>query len=159
MPASRPHKILMVCMGNICRSPLAECVLRHKAGVRGVADRFEVDSAGTGGWHAGEPPDARVRRIAASNGVELTGVARQVAAADFCDFDHIICMDDDNREHLLRMGAPPSKVRLLLDVLPQSSVREVPDPYYGGIEGFQEVFRLVDQACDALLDELTAVKR
>jgi protein-tyrosine phosphatase len=149
----------MVCMGNICRSPLAECVFRHKAALRGAADRFEVDSAGTGGWHAGEPPDPRVRQVASRNGVTLAGAARQVIVADFARFDLILCMDEDNREGLMRLGAPREKVRLLLDALPKSTTREVPDPYYGGAEGFEEVYRLVDAACDSLLDSLLAVKR
>jgi protein-tyrosine phosphatase len=156
--SQRAQKVLMVCMGNICRSPLAECVFRHKARQRGMEDVFHVDSAGTGGWHAGEPPDPRVRRIAAGRGIELTGMARQISPEDFTHFDHIICMDEENRERVLHMGAPPEKVRLLLDALPAEPVREVPDPYYGCLDGFEEVFRLVDDACEALLNEMLSVK-
>lgn len=155
----KPVSLLMVCMGNICRSPLAECVFRHKARQRGVEALFNVDSAGTGNWHVGEPPDHRVLRVADDNGIELSGKARQIQRTDFTRFDHLICMDAANRNHLLGMGAPPEKVRLLLDVLPEQDVREVPDPYYGGDEGFTEVFRLIDAACDSLLDELLAVRR
>jgi protein-tyrosine phosphatase len=151
-----PVSVLMVCMGNICRSPMAECVFRHKARQRGVEAMFNVDSAGTGNWHVGEPPDHRIQRVAQINGIELVGNARQIHRDDFARFDHIICMDAANLEHLLAMGAPANRTRLLLDVLPAQAVREVPDPYYGGDEGFSEVFRLVDAACDALLDELLA---
>jgi protein-tyrosine phosphatase len=104
----------------------------------------------------GEPPDHRIQRVAQVNGIELSGKARQILRDDFARFDHIICMDAANLEHLLAMGAPENKTRLLLDVLPDQAVREVPDPYYGGDEGFSEVFRLVNAACDALLDELLA---
>jgi protein-tyrosine phosphatase len=167
MTPDHKTRICFICMGNICRSPLAENVLRHKARHRGVDDRFLIDSAGTGGWHAGEPPDPRVRRVASSHGVPMTGTARQVCRDDFARFDHLVCMDDENREHLLAMGAPPQKVRLLLECDRASgsggggggaACREVPDPYYGGQDGFENVFRLVDSACDALLDELLAIK-
>lgn len=145
-------------MGNICRSPLAECVFRQKAAQRGVVDRFEIDSAGTGGWHAGEPPDLRVQRCAAARGVPITGAARQVHRNDFTRFDLLICMDESNRSHLLEMGAPPEKVHLLLNFDPRSVLDEVPDPYYGGADGFELVFNLVDAACSALLDHLLALE-
>ncbi len=145
-------RILFVCMGNICRSPLAEGIFLHKAGGRGVADRFEVDSAGTGGWHVGERPDSRAREIAARHDIILRGRARQVTAADFTRFDHLVCMDRYNREHLVRLGAPPQKLRLLLESDPGAAIQEVPDPYYDG--GFEAVFGLIASACDALIDEL-----
>src|SRR5690348_11926927 len=109
------RRICFVCMGNICRSPLAENVFRHKAKQRGVESQFVIDSAGTGGWHAGEAPDARVRRIATSNGIAMTGAARQITRGDFDRFDLLICMDEENRDFILNMGAPPEKVRLLLE--------------------------------------------
>ena len=143
-------------MGNLCRSPLAENLFRHKAAQRGVDGMFIVDSAGTGGWHAGEPPDHRIRDLALAHGVPVAGAARQVKRRDFARFDHVICMDEDNREDVLGMGAPAGKVRLLLECDPQAPLREVPDPYYGGSDGFELVFRLVDSACEALLDELLA---
>jgi protein-tyrosine phosphatase len=154
-----PTRLCFVCMGNICRSPLAANVFRHKARLRGVEDHFEVESAGTGGWHAGEPPDVRARRTASAHGVPMNGTARQIKPTDFDRFDLLLCMDDENREHLLAMGAPPAKVRLLLACDPQATCREVPDPYYGGPDGFETVYQLVDSACDALLDELLAVRR
>jgi protein-tyrosine phosphatase len=148
--------ILFVCMGNLCRSPLAEGVFRHKAAERGVSNRFHIESAGTGGWHAGEPPDHRVREVATRNGVTLDGTARQITRHDFKRFDHILCMDEDNREDLLAMGVPREKLRLLLECDRNASMHEVPDPYYGGTDGFELVYRLVDAACDALLDALLA---
>lgn len=151
--------VLFVCMGNICRSPLAEGAFLHKLNERGVADRFTVDSAGTGHWHAGERPDRRVRQIAQRHGIVLPGRARQVTPEDFTRFDHLICMDETNREDLVCRGAPQEKLRLLLEVNPASEIREVPDPYYGGDDGFEIVFRLIDTACDALLDEMLAALR
>ena len=148
--------VLFVCTGNICRSALAHGIFLHKATARGVADCFCVESAGTGGWHAGELPDSRMRAVARSRGVTLASRARQVRLADFRDFDHLICMDESHREHLLSMGAPLDRLRLLLQCDPKAPMLEVPDPYYGGTDGFELVFKLVDSACEALLTELTA---
>ena len=144
----------MVCTGNICRSPLAECVLRHKAALRGVKERLHIDSAGTGDWHCGEAPDPRVRQVAAHYGVTMTGTARQVTLQDLRHFDLLVCMDQTHRAHLESMGCKDVKARLLLEFDPQSRGLDVPDPYYGGIEGFHEVFRMVDRACECLLDHL-----
>ena len=143
-------------MGNICRSPLAENVFRHKIRERGVESQFVIDSAGTGGWHAGEPPDPRVRKVASGRGIKIAGSARQIRREDFDKFDLLICMDDENRDFVLGMGAPKHKVRLLLECDPDATCREVPDPYYGGPDGFEHVFNLVDSACGALLNELIA---
>ena len=151
---AEPTRILMVCMGNICRSPLAENVLRHKARARGLDGAIFVDSAGTGGWHAGDPPDPRSCRVARENGIEMTGAARVISTRDFDEFDLLICMDEDNREHILGMGAPTEKVSLLLEWNPTATIREVPDPYYGGHDGFAQVFDLVDAACRGLLEHL-----
>ena len=156
MPETPPPCIgvLFVCMGNICRSPLAEGVFLQKADDREVADRFLVDSAGTGGWHAGARADPRVREVAGRHGLTLTGTARQVRLDDFDRFDHLICMDDDNRADLLDRGAPPERVRLLLEIDPGQSMREVPDPYYGGADGFDALYAMIDSACEALLVDL-----
>ncbi len=156
MPDTAPSRIgvLFVCMGNICRSPLAEGVFLRKADGRGAADRFLVDSAGTGGWHTGARADPRVREVAGRHGVTLAGTARQVCPADFDRFDHIICMDDANRDDLLDRGAPPQRIRLLLEIDPRQSMREVPDPYYGGVDGFEAIYEMIDNACEALLVEL-----
>ncbi len=154
-----PIRVLFICMGNICRSPLAEGVFVHKARQRGLSERFLVDSAGLGGWHAGEPPDPRARAVAAANQVTLSSRARQIQKPDFETFDHLICMDEENHDRLLTLGAPIEKLRLLLELDPRAPMREVPDPYYGGQDGFELVFRLIDSACDALLDQLTASVR
>jgi protein-tyrosine phosphatase len=144
-------RILFVCMGNICRSPTAEGVMRHLLAERGLEDEIEVQSAGTGGWHAGSPPDARSTRAAAARGITLEGAARQVTRADFDGFDLLVAMDRDNLADL-RAIAPPGtehKIRLLL-----GEGRDVPDPYYGGPHGFENVLDLVETACEQLLDEL-----
>jgi protein-tyrosine phosphatase len=144
-------RILFVCMGNICRSPTAEGVMRHLLAERGLEDEIEVESAGTGGWHAGSPPDARSARAAAARGITLEGAARQVTRADFEDFDLLVAMDRDNLADLQAIAPPGTehKVRLLL-----ADGRDVPDPYYGGPHGFENVLDLVETACEQLLDEL-----
>jgi protein-tyrosine phosphatase len=124
-----------------------------------VETQFIIDSAGTGGWHVGERPDGRVREVASRHGVDLNSRARQVTAEDFQRYDFLICMDDENRRHLEQAGAPDEKLRLLLECDPAAAVREVPDPYYGGRRGFENVYGLIDSACEALLDELLAVPR
>jgi protein-tyrosine phosphatase len=143
-------------MGNICRSPIAENVFRHRARERKVEHLFEIDSAGTGGWHAGESPDPRACRVAAKHGVAMSGTARQITRNDFMQFDLLLCMDIENYEHLIGMGAPRERLRLLLECDRAATCRDVPDPYYGGSDGFETVFRLVDSACEALLEELLA---
>ena len=157
--ANERTSLLFVCMGNICRSPLAEGVFKHHARQRGVLASFEVDSAGTGGWHAGEPPDPRTIEIALRHGVTLDCKARQVRRDDFKRFDLLLCMDEDNREHLAELGAPDEKLKLLLEFDSKAPMREVPDPYYGGIDGFMTVYTLVNSACAALLDSLLARAR
>ena len=146
--------VLFVCMGNICRSPLAEGVFLHKINQRGMADRFRVESAGTGGWHAGSRPDPGSVRIAGKHGIVLPSRARVVEPSDFDAFDHILCMDRINERHLLAQGAPREKLRLLLSLDPRADRDEVPDPYGEGADAFELVYHLVDSACDVLLDEL-----
>jgi protein-tyrosine phosphatase len=144
-----PTRLLFVCLGNICRSPTAEAMMRALVAERGLDGEIEVDSAGTGGWHAGQPPDSRAREAARARGVALTGVARQVTAADFEDFDLLLAMDDENVAELRRLAPPGTahKIRKLADV-------DVPDPYYAGEEGFEIVLDLVADACGRVLDEL-----
>lgn len=150
---SAPTRLLFVCLGNICRSPLAEGVFVHLAEARGVAARFVVDSAGTGGYHAGERADSRMRACASRHGVELTSRARKLVAEDVERFDELIAMDASNLEGIRRLGGG-AKASLLLERWPEAPLREVPDPYYGGDDGFEEVFSLVEGACRALLEEL-----
>lgn len=156
MSSNDPCRILFVCMGNICRSPLAEGVFLHLARQRGAESDYVVDSAGTGAWHVGKRPDERSLEVARAHGVEIPGVARQVEPADFRRFDMIVCMDDDNRHALLDLGAPPDRLRLLLEFDPAAPAREVPDPYLGTIEDFEHVYLLIEHACTAMLEQLRA---
>jgi protein-tyrosine phosphatase len=147
-------RILFVCMGNICRSPIAEGVVRVLAKRAGVSSSVEVDSAGTHGNHAGEPPDQRARKVAASRGYDLSGLrARRVKDRDFGDFDRILAMDKQNLASL-RRSCPTehlSKLGLFLDYAQDLAVEEIPDPYYGGFEGFEKVLDLCEQAAQGLL--------
>ena len=142
-------RILMVCLGNICRSPLAEGILQHKVDPREIV----VDSAGTARYHIGELPDRRSIAVARRLGIDISGQrCRQVAPEDFQRFDHIYAMDQDNYRNLLNLARSEkerSKVQLLLD-----GDQEVPDPYYGDAKSFEEVFALIDQACEILAERL-----
>jgi protein-tyrosine phosphatase len=152
-------RILFVCMGNICRSPTAEGVMRHLLAERGLDGAIEVQSAGTGGWHAGSPPDARATATARERGITLEGAARQVTAADFEDFDLLLAMDRENLADL-RATAPAGtrdRIRLLREFDPASAATsdlDVPDPYYGGPHGFETVLDQVQAACTGLLDAI-----
>jgi protein-tyrosine phosphatase len=155
-------RILFVCMGNICRSPTAEAVMRGLLRAEGLEHAVTLDSAGTGGWHAGAPPDARAVAAARSRGIVVEGAARQVTRQDFDDFDLLLVMDRDN-ERELRAVAPDgearAKVRLLREFDPAAVAAgdlDVPDPYYGGPNGFDRVLDHVEAACRGLLDEVRA---
>jgi protein-tyrosine phosphatase len=153
-------RLLFVCLGNICRSPTAEGVMRSLVEREGLADAIEIDSAGTGAWHGGSPPDARASDAARARGVTLEGRARQVRVDDFNYFDLLIGMDASNVSELARLapGADErAKVRLLREFDPASaeaSDLDVPDPYYGAAGGFEEVFELVRAACEGLLADV-----
>ncbi|MCA8888355.1 MAG: low molecular weight protein-tyrosine-phosphatase [Parvularculaceae bacterium] len=147
-------RILFVCLGNICRSPAAEGVLREKARARGL--ELYIESAGTGGWHAGDPADARMQKAAARRGYRLGHHrARQVTLSDFYEFDYVLAMDLSNHSDLLEM-APPNRecdIRLFLDFA-DTSERETPDPYYGGPRGFEHVLDLIEAGADGFLDHV-----
>lgn len=151
---TRPVGVLFVCLGNICRSPLAEAIFVHQARARGVAGRFRVDSAGLGRWHEGERADPRSIAVGAARGVEVLSVARQIRPPDDFDaFDWQIAMDRANVEGLTRAGAAPERIRLMLSFGP-SGVVEVPDPYTGTARDFERVFELLEPACAGLLEWL-----
>lgn len=163
--AGRHASLLFVCLGNICRSPLAEGIFLHLARERGVASRFRVDSAGTGAWHVGSPPDPRALAIARKHGVHLPSIGRQVdPLTDFETFDLILPMDNSNRTDLLDLGAPRDRVRLMRSFDPSLASEpdhrlDLPDPYYGSGDGFQRVYDMLLAACSGLLDELATRER
>jgi protein-tyrosine phosphatase len=149
--------VLFVCLGNICRSPTAHAVFAHKVMQAGLNDRIEVDSAGTAAYHLGKAPDERSTAAAALRGYDLAPLrARQVTVEDFQRFDLIMAMDLDNLDNLRVLGSEPFQGRLglFLECLPSPSFREVPDPYYGGRGGFEQVLDLVEAASDELLSQL-----
>lgn len=146
-------KILMVCLGNICRSPLAEGIMQHKADKAGL--NWRVDSAGTGGWHIGDPPHKLSQKVAKLNGVDICQQkGRRFVASDMRDFDKIYFMDSDNYNDARRIAGPlwdAEKADLLLNELYPGQNRSVPDPYYGGEDGFHDVYALIAQACDKVI--------
>ena len=155
----QPIRVLFVCLGNICRSPLAEGIFRHLVRERGWEARFEIDSAGTSGWHRGSPPDPRTTETARRRGIELTGGSRKVVAGDLKRFDYVIAMDAENLEALetLRASAgATAEVRRLREFEPGAASLDVPDPYYGGSRGFEDVHDIVDRACAGLLAHIAA---
>jgi protein-tyrosine phosphatase len=161
----RVVKILFVCLGNICRSPTAEGVMMRLVADAGLQQRIELDSAGTGNWHVGEPPDARATKAARARGIALGSVARQVSVEDYEQFDLILAMDRSN-ERALRQLAPDdrsrAKVRLLREFDPASvglHELDVPDPYYDGARGFEIVLDQVQAACAGLLEHVRACER
>jgi len=147
-------KVLFVCMGNICRSPTAEGVFRHKVTAAGMDELIEIDSAGTHAYHVGEPPDRRAQAAALKRGFDLSQQrARRVRPADFAEFDYVLAMDRPNLEDLLAICPEhlQDRVSLFLDFAAQAATREVPDPYYGGGNGFEIVLDLVEAAAEGLL--------
>ena len=149
---SVPTRVLFVCLGNICRSPTAEAVMRRLVAEQGLEGEVAVDSAGTGGWHVGAAPDRRSTQAAARRGIALTGAARQVTDADFRAFDLLVAMDRENLRTLLALAPPGTghKVRMLADI-------DVPDPYGGDGDGFDLVLDIVEQGCDQLLREIREI--
>jgi len=154
---SAPLRVLVVCLGNICRSPMAEGILRRHFEDAGLGHRVTFDSAGTGAWHVGQAPDPRATRICRENGIAIDGLrARQVASRDFEDFDLVLCADASNLRHLRAMAPRDTwpKIALLLDHAGLGPDAEVPDPYDGSIEHFRRVHRLLEDAARSLLTKL-----
>ena len=160
--AETPVRVLFVCLGNICRSPTAEGVMRSLVAEAGLEDRVQIQSAGTGAWHVGHPPDERATTAARARGIALEGEARRVEAADFERFDHVVAMDGDNLAELRGLAPSPGHERrlsLLREHDPAAAARgelEVPDPYYGGEDGFELVLDVVDGGCRGLLERIRA---
>jgi protein-tyrosine phosphatase len=154
----RSVRVLFVCLGNICRSPTAEAVMRRQVVDHGLDHLIEIDSAGTGGWHAGDPPDERARLEASRRGIEMSSKARQVHVGDFEYFDLMLAMDRSNFVDLNDLAPSVGhrdKVHLLREFDPTANGDlEVPDPYYGGPNGFTDVFDLVDASCRGLLEHI-----
>ncbi|MGN6188014.1 MAG: low molecular weight protein-tyrosine-phosphatase [Conexibacter sp.] len=155
-------RVLFVCLGNICRSPTAEAVMARLVDEAGLTGTIQLDSAGTGAWHVGSPPDERATAAAAARGIAMRGVARQVRREDFEEFDLLLAMDAENHRILRGLAPHPAaraKVRMLREFDPAAGAAaslDVPDPYYGGEDGFDRVLDLVEAACAGLLDELRA---
>ncbi len=152
--------VLFVCLGNICRSPTAQGIFQHRVDQAGLAERIAVDSAGTGDWHLGSPPDRRAQSHALRRGYDLSSLrARQVTRADFQRFDYILAMDRQNMRGLnaLMPDSYAGRCTLFLDYLNRQEGLEVPDPYYGGDEGFERVLDMIELASSNLLDEISTL--
>ncbi|MEH2272599.1 MAG: low molecular weight protein-tyrosine-phosphatase [Nostoc sp.] len=150
-----PYKLLFVCLGNICRSPSAENIMNHLIEQASLSDDIFCDSAGTSSYHIGSPPDRRMSAAAVTKlGIKLRGRARQFQKSDFQDFDLILAMDQENYENILTLDQTKQyqhKVRLMCEFCSRHTLKEVPDPYYGGQEGFNQVIDLLIDACEGLL--------
>ena len=150
-------KVLFVCLGNICRSPTAEGVFTALVDREGLRDLISIDSAGTGSWHLGDRPDRRAQAAAQNRGYDLsTQRARQIQETDFLNFDYIVAMDSQNYSDLSMMAPKEAKdrIRMLLSFAPKNGMRDVPDPYYGGADGFDRVLDLVEAASLGLLQDI-----
>ena len=148
-------KLLFVCLGNICRSPSAENLMRHLLTEKGLLDKFELDSAGTSSYHVGSPPDSRMRAAAKKRGIQLKGRSRQIEDFDLDYYDLVLAMDNSNFQnikYLDRKGKYHHKIKMMCDFASEHTDKEVPDPYYGGESGFDYVIDLLLDACDGLYD-------
>ncbi len=153
--------LLFVCLGNICRSPAAEAVFLHKINALGLSEQYLVDSAGTGAWHQGNQADSRMRQAAKQRGIVISSVARQITIKDLYEFDLILTMDTENLVSVKALAKERDKdslaiIKPILSFSSKTNLREVPDPYYGGDEGFEEVLDLLEDACDGLLSALNS---
>ncbi|MGB0408830.1 MAG: low molecular weight protein-tyrosine-phosphatase [Opitutales bacterium] len=150
--------VLFLCMGNICRSPAAHCVFQHMVNEAGLNDEFEIESAGTIGFHAGKPPDRRMQQVLSARGIPVIGRSKQLDSFDMGHYDLILAMDEDNQAGALALArgdAQRAKVKLFCEYCTEHSETEVPDPYYGGEQGFERVMNLVEDGCRGLLKSLT----
>mgnify|MGYP003639560130 CR=1 FL=1 len=151
-----PTRLLFVCLGNICRSPSGENVMRHLVEQQDLSSSFDLDSAGTAGWHTGNPPDSRMTNAAQARGIKMKGQARQVQSADFETYDWIFAMDRSNFDDLLEVRdqckKPSARLILFCELCEEHDEDEVPDPYYGGPEGFEKVLDLLEDGCSHFLD-------
>ncbi len=156
------YKLLFVCLGNICRSPSAENIMNHLIKEAGMSDKIICDSAGTSGYHIGASPDRRMNAAAITKGIELQGKSRKLKPSDLHQFDLILAMDRENYQDILyldREGKYESKVRLMCDFATDRNEREIPDPYYGGQDGFDYVIELLFDACAGLLDYVVNLEK
>ncbi len=152
-------RVLFVCLGNICRSPLAEGIFRDLVAREGLADQFEIDSAGTGDWHKGELAHPTTRAVAEGRGLTLTHRARQIQSADLSRYNHVLVMDEANERDVRKLvaaGAPAGHIHRLRAFDGLADALDVPDPFYGGLDGFERVHDLVEQACVGFLSHLRA---
>ena len=151
-----PYKIVFVCLGNICRSPTGEGIMQHLVNEQGFQSYFFIDSAGTSAWHSGEPANSKSRQVAKSHGVDLLSRARQVVASDLDEFDLIIAMDKNNWSDIRSLNPKHNgdNIFLMRDFDSKPENGNVPDPYYGGLGGFENVFQIVKRSCENLLEIL-----
>jgi protein-tyrosine phosphatase len=152
-----PYKLVFVCLGNICRSPTAEGIFIHKVQQAGLEDYFYIDSAGTSAYHIGESANSKSQATANKHGIHLPSKARRFEYADLEEFDLILAMDSENLSNIRqadRKNKFEDKIKMMREFDPRPEDGEVPDPYYGGLDGFDNVFQVLDRSCEALLNEL-----
>lgn len=155
-------RVLFVCMGNICRSPAGEGVMKHQVRERGIEDEYEIDSAGTIGYHEGEHADPRMTQAAGNRGYQLTSKARRISARDFDRFDLIVAMDRENLRDILLLDKKREhrdKIKLFCHFIPGCETEDVPDPYFGGGQGFEMVLDMVEKGCENIIEYLENGKR